>query len=267
MLPHAPLHGQIVSASGNSVAGARVYVYSLVVETKDRTCFLRGDDETHSAKDGSFTLPAIPHGLIELWVERQGYAAKRFNVRTPVPSVKIVLDQGATFRGRVLAPDGVAIESCEVWLEFDPYSLHNATCTPQGFLLKYLSPGDAILRVDIKAGSVLGLRSLSKKVHIEPNQQPQEDIRWPAGETISGEVVTTAGDPVSGIWIQALPRGTENLLNRIYPDSVRVQTDAYGRFTFWHLSPGSWVLSFYGIETTQEARTGEIDVRLVKRMN
>ena len=136
-----------------------------------------------------------------------------------------------------------------------------------GLRFEHLPPGlaDLDIRTRGKRDPILGGRVWQDGVQIPPNEILEKDIKWPAGETIAGRIVTSDGVPIPGAGIAALPVSkTPRHDGSGY--GVGVTADAEGRFVFRYLTfSGPWMLESkpHGYrETRLSVKAGTTDVVL-----
>src|SRR5262249_1576577 len=105
--------GRVVTPEGMPVADARVRLAS-VAPFEDPGCAARTDVSGNTKPDGSFTLPSVPRGKLELDVSHEWYVRRTFDVDTIARPRDLTVDRGATWTGRVLDPEGHVIDRCDV---------------------------------------------------------------------------------------------------------------------------------------------------------
>jgi hypothetical protein len=251
-------HGRVVSTEGIPVADAQV------VPLRFKSCSVDGGGDGVTAADGTFALPAIPHGRYTMLVRHRWYPDLEFEVNLPAPNQDLVLERGGTWTGRVLDPDGAVLSRCRIWMKKKGQIVGmGGGSFSDAFTLKALPEGKMELDVGLPDQSKLGRRSLKLEVVLQPQEQRHQDIHWPAGATIAGQVVSEeTGKPVANVYVVALPKGARELQNEGHPDSVTMRTDSEGRFVLRHLAPGTWTVHVFG-KPSREVTTGDTDVRLV----
>jgi len=191
--------------------------------------------------DGRFALPPLPHGELALRVEASGYATQIFKVAVPSPARDLAVDRGARWTARVLDPDGAALTRCMVRLRTPDDVEVSTGCTASGFDLRAIPPGDLKVTIEVPEHPALGRsRRWVSKVHVTPNETRSDDLRWPAGPTLAGRVVTPQGQPVAGVRVTTSSADRDRLF---WEGSLDAITDADGRFTFRHLAIGTWTVS------------------------
>lgn len=257
--------GRVLSPEKIPVAGAYVSVRDIAPSAAPE-CSERGDASVKTAADGSFELPALPHGSALLAIQHDWYTEGAFSITVPGAERELVLDRGMTWRGRVLDPDGKVIDRCALFVTLADQRLLTAQCSPRGFELTTLVPGKTKVSVRVEKHALGTFRTLERTVELATGAPLRDDVRWPAGDSIAGRVVDASGAPIAGARLTALPKGTVDRVDRFDADEVMLEADVDGRFTFRHLRPGTWVVRGdrrASQQTTVEIKTPATDVRIV----
>ena len=230
--------GRIIDAAGHPVAGARVLAED--VFPKGTECSTQGSAASTDS-GGKFRLPPTPHGRATLDVSAPDFAERRIDVEIPSSPRVIPLDSGAEWTGRVIDPEGMPIERCTIQVRTRDRIQVAAACSPAGFVLHHIPPGELELHVRIYGPHpTLGsTRVLLATVHLAPDELRNEDIVWPAGAVISGTAVTEDGAPVPGAEVLAISADVDRASAG---DEAGATAASDGRFTFQHLGPGDWKL-------------------------
>jgi len=247
--PRADVRGRILSPERYPIADAAISWGEVEdADAEDATCDVE-EAEHRSAADGTFVLRGIPHGRAILHVQHPWYADRDVEVSVPGPSPEIVVGRGATWRGRVLAPNGAIIDRCDVAVARPGGGVVSfSRCSTSGFVLRTLPPGEAQLVLSIEGDPALGARAATRSVRIVADEDRREDLRWPSGvggalAAIAGDVVTASGQPVPHARIIAIPEGALDDPNRLDQDEIMVDADAGGHFVLRHLPRiGTWLL-------------------------
>ena len=94
------LRGRVVSAAREPVAGASVDVQMIF---PDGTECNEGPElgGTTTAADGTFRLPPLPRGGVEIGVQKPGYGKRIFRIESNHAPRDLVIDRGAEWVGRV----------------------------------------------------------------------------------------------------------------------------------------------------------------------
>ncbi len=237
-LARTRLRGRILSRDGRPVRGAKIDLEHIAVQ---RQCSFSPQLPTAtSVSDGTFAFPDLPGDSAILHVRHPAYAPRSLEVQLLAGLQTIELQPGSTWRGRVLSTTRAVIADCRLSLEVKSETVASSRCSPEGFSLEHLPSGDARLLISTGDQSVLGMRSLKRTVHIGAGNR-QEDIVWPAGTTIDGDIVRPSGEPVPGAHLSAMPKGPNG-----YPlreGQVTAQADRLGHFVLQDLPPGAWILT------------------------
>src|SRR5262249_14289365 len=157
-----------------------------------------------SKLDGTFTLPKLPRGMVEIEIKHDWYVTTKLQIHNTGREREIVLGRGATWTGRVIDPDGVAIERCDLTIEKADRSTAYATCSGAGFAFTALPRGDTTVKVRLQEHPLGKFRLLKQRVAIAANELHRVDITWPAGESIAGVVVDAQGIPIAGARLTAI---------------------------------------------------------------
>ena len=180
-------------------------------------------------------------------VEKPGYGKRIFRLESNKAPRDSLIDRGAEWIGRVLDPEGKPLEVCHVELRTARYtgvSLESG-CTPRGFMFHDIPPGDLLLKVRARAQTASSLapsRVLRSTVHFAPNERRAEDIRWPTGLDVAGQVVDAAGRPIAAAWLRVFSRtSTVDLAeapSSFAPTTMR--TFALHHLEARQMTPSSW---------------------------
>ncbi|HEY5926951.1 MAG TPA: carboxypeptidase-like regulatory domain-containing protein [Kofleriaceae bacterium] len=236
-LPRSKFRGRLLSPEKVPIAGA----YVSTSEVAPTTGCSVGGTATESGPDGSFELDLL-HGTMKLDIQHDWYAEKHVELKVPSREREIILDRGITWTARVLDPDGKNIDRCSIFLTLDGGRIMTTKCSAKGFTFTTLVPGKAKLSVRVENHPLGTFRSLARVIQIGHGSK-LGDIKWPAGETISGRVVDPNGQPIAGARLTALPPGAVDLSDRFADGEVMLEAGADGRFTLRHLQPGAWTIT------------------------
>jgi len=265
---HSPVQGRLLSPAKVPMAGARIRVEGVRWKAdSEQECPISPAIEATSDLAGAFVLPGVPHGVARLHISHTQVAQTVVEVTVPGPVREIILDKGATWSGRVLDPQGEVIEHCAIWSKnMGTGVLSEGACSRTGFVLEPLPPGDTRLEVRLDLGSPLGRRRLVKTIHLATDERRQEDVQWPAGTAIEGQIISRRGGPIPRARILAVPAG-RHLRTDGSGSGVLVESDVNGRFVLGHLSPGEWVVEgdmrAAGRTAKQKALAGTTNVLLL----
>ncbi|UCF66447.1 MAG: carboxypeptidase regulatory-like domain-containing protein, partial [Acidobacteriota bacterium] len=205
------LSGIVLDPEGEPLAGADV--------TLDRRVsggfggnvmvMLRRDSETTDSQ-GRFVFEDLEPGKVTLAAVAPGYQkAERSEIEVPegedVEGIELPLDAGAFIVGQVRLSDGRPAAGArvrELREGQERFGLDSVTADGDGFYrLDGITPGT----VNIEAKHQDVLRTVRE---IEARAGANElDLVFEGGIDVSGIVVSTAGAPVAGAWVQLAPAG------------------------------------------------------------
>jgi protocatechuate 3,4-dioxygenase beta subunit len=239
-LPTAPLKGRITSADGRPIKGATIEIESIGVS--DACSFFGNRPAVESSADGRFSFAAVAKGTAQLKVKHPNFTSRQVRAVVPSSDNDIVLDEGATWQGRVVDPDGAPVADCRVVATAPPDFAATSPCTEGRFSLRRLPTGDIEVAVGTDEHSMLGARAWITKARIVDGEHRQQDLPLPKGITVAGVIVDDDGAPIPGARLSALPEGARQPPSALAREQVLVRADAIGGFTFRHLAAGAWVI-------------------------
>jgi 5-hydroxyisourate hydrolase-like protein (transthyretin family) len=266
------IEGTIVDPDGEGVAGAYV-----VATPQGRGPHERGSRSVVSGEDGAFALD-LRGGGHALDVEHDAFRRVKVPVEAPARGVRVVLPRGAAVEGEVLDEEGRPAAGAEVALgpagDDAPERLahRSARADAHGrFRLAGLDGGSALVvarRSAEEGGGVAGAR-----VEVPAEGTARAVLRFEAGLTLSGSVVTTDGAPVPDASVTALvdrrdARRDDPAVRLLADAPAEAVTDPAGRFTLRGLRPGGYLVSaakdgYVGPDRLRRAAAGDRDVRVV----
>jgi hypothetical protein len=260
------LKGRIVSADRRPIRDATIQIVSIVVS--DTCSFFGHRAPVKSAADGRFSFAAVARGTARLHVKHPRFVVQEVKAIVPSSDVEIVLDEGATWQGRVFDPDGAPLADCRVVATAAPDFVATSPCIEGSFSLGRLPAGDVEVAVGTEERSLLGVRAWKTKARMVAGEHRQQDLSWPTGVTVAGTILDEAGAPIADARLSALPRGERQPPSSLHPEQVLLRADGNGRFTFRHLAPGRWVIkgdlrAAHKGSIEVDATTDQTKVRLV----
>lgn len=256
------VRGRVLAPDGSPVVGASVVVKELVATNPD-DCFDNASAE--SGVDGTFSIASVPRGRMLLEMEHKWFAKHEVTVKHDGSPHDVVLPRGDRWTGRLLDPEGKPINTCSMSLKLADGRTLYAACNAGGFELRTLVPGKARLSVRIENHALGAFRLLHEDVQLAAGPR-RDDIQFARGEHISGRVLDKNGTAIPRAQLTALPKGAIEPPNRLHDREVQVEADELGRFTFRHMTPGTWTLHGIGRTHTQtrfDVATGRTDATFV----
>jgi hypothetical protein len=250
--PTADLDGRVIDEQGRAVAGASVEYRT--VRWDGTECSYKKDPPVATGPDGTFKL-RTRRGDVKLAVVATGYAVSALTVRNPSKGNTITVDRGASWRGRVRAPDGRALEHATL-------ELIGGTAQPMvegKFAIDHIDAGKHSLELNVENDPVLGTRKEWRLVSIVGQEQRLEDASFSSGLDLSGKAALTNGCVVAypvDLDANGIPRASAGIIVTVIPDPN-------GHFVFHHLPAGKWtVRTCKGISGSVVAEAGRSDVVL-----
>jgi len=283
----AAVNGIVVDDTGRPVAGARVLAVDI-----DRLIDLQDArrDGALSDEQGRFSIAALPSGSYRLQATHPDHPPATAGPvdcdgRHPVSQVRIVMNAGGSIAGRVVDAGGAPVPWATVRVGSQDSSSPRArrrvrrggrlrrrqgTADENGeFSIKGL-PRDRLLVV------ARGPDASSTTRRVDLSGTPRVDdlvLRLDVTGTISGQVVTSAGEPVAEVQVIARPDFWKEGFRRDARLRGRSQTmtDGGGNFELRGLTKGSYRLQASRSGSTfrrlgtggVEARTGDRDVLII----
>ena len=231
IIPHARVHGRVLTQAGAPVAGADVEVAGITAGGCGLMNVIGG---ATTAKDGTFSIEGFA-GVYTLLVRAEGYAMRDVAIPGGAQITDIVIDRGASWRGRVLAPDGSIVRGAR--MSFGRINRERVTIEVKdgAFAATNLTPEKYTMKIEVDDHPVLGTRIEWRDIQIKDGEARNEDISFSSGLDLAGVAKQPRGCVV------AAPAKYNR--NGIFDMRVRVKPDADGHFLFHHLSPGDWVIS------------------------
>ena len=264
LTPSDSISGAVVDASGQPVAGARVYPVQVRGEEHYEP-FRAAALRTLSNAEGLFTTRGLALNDWKLVVVADGFATARTDFVVPgTEDVRIQLTRGGSVRGQVVDLDGAGVAYVQMRvMESSPDESH----LRYGWNTRYVTTDESgHYRVENLEASEYGtmLASLFEDTYIVPPNGIR-DVRFSVAEgdeTLAptlevargGEVGGRVSDPVTGEGMNDVT--VTILINRRsapVPDWTKTRTDAEGRYRFAAIPAGEHRL--YLEEQRQNGKT------------
>lgn len=251
------LAGRIVDRAGRPVGDASVWARDAVVKIDGSDCELSDTDrrfEVPVRADGSFVLDSVL-GETTLEVSSPHYRTVEAHVHAGTSGNTIVLDEGASWRGRVLRPDGTPVPTAKL------VACHGGDeCTGVTklgtFAIEHLAAGTYELRLFVDHDPVLGTRHvILSRTTFTAGETRQADLQIAPGLELAG-----TGKP--GECVHAVAKGAARPFGRLAADEVQVRADSTGHFTFHHLHAGTWSVGNCDGSRELDVTAGRTDVAL-----
>jgi protocatechuate 3,4-dioxygenase beta subunit len=262
--------GRVIDRAGKPVPGAGVSLAATTGErapaASDSPAIPRGGGDGFESwtavtgADGRFTVAALPAGLMDLRVAKEGFAPVAVRA-APVPAGEgacdfgtVILEPAVEVRGLVVDRGGQPVSGAEVYAGKDLRRLRFATDAgvpidrkPEAttgadgrFVLPDLRRGE---RLDLEVRAA-GYRPGSAAGVPAPNTRPVR-IVLDRGVRVAGRVVDAGGRPVAGAELELRserPGGERGIIRHVGGATARTAADADGRFVFDGIPPGGATL-------------------------
>lgn len=212
--PGVVVRGQVVSAAGAPIAGARVMA---ATEPADAGWIGRTTPSVTSGPDGRFQLHGLEAGRVAVRAEKSDEGSAQWTEKLPAGSVREVLlrlESGASLAGIVRFPDGAPAPGAVVYAAYsrlnsfvtgqDPERLApRAVAGPDGrYHLRGLAAGSPRVSAT-RSGGPVQTRAGAVPVPLGEGEHKTLDLIVPRGETIRGRVVLPDGEPAAGALVVA----------------------------------------------------------------
>jgi uncharacterized GH25 family protein len=278
----APVAGKVVDKNGDPVSGARV-LYSGASNWGQQA------DPRHDAAvtddSGTFRFDALPRGSFRFIARHKKYEPGSSKIVeldgiNEKAGVQILLEAGATLRGKVVTSTGEPAPSARVRVQvrIDGFAWsrpRQAYADDHGeFMIEGLPKKELELVALHEKGS-------SKVVDVDAREGGEQKvtITLDITDTISGVVVNTKGEPIEGAQVWGWPDWRKNqAANKNVRADWRLRgrntelTDAGGRFTLRGIKKGIYQLrasppnvsvrGFGFFRSPVEAQAGDKDVKI-----
>ncbi len=243
--------GHVVDEHGKPVAGAQVEIDGVTI----KQCGVRIGGGAKTAPNGLFRLSAL-RGQLAVLVHADGFATREITLPAGSRDNRIVLDQGASWQGRVLAPDGKVVTGARVSLRTVNRDNVDFKVVDGAFDIARLTPTTwSTIHLAVDNDPVLGSREEWFDVKIELGAQRTDNLQFSSGLDIAG----TTADVNS--CVVAL-REDYHVSGGGHGMRVVTQPDTSGHFVFHHLWPGEWAITGCQHYPVVVAQPGRSDVVL-----
>jgi hypothetical protein len=232
VFPLTTLHGRVVDSAGSPVRDAEIDLHGIEFDG----CTITAAASVKSSRAGTFALTGL-RGDYEVLVKAAGFATADVTLLAKDKQHEIVLDQGASWRGRVVAPDGRVVTSAK--LSFGQINRDRLTIDVANgrFDAERITPSKYYtLKIEAVDDPVLGTRTEWRDIAIQPGEHRTDDIAFSGGLELAG---VAKKDP--GACIVAAPAKYNR--DGIFDMRIRVKPTADGHFTMHQVPRGDWVVS------------------------
>ncbi len=236
VLPRAArLHGKVVDARGEPLAGAAVALGSLFESPPSLT-----------KEDGSFEVAPSTDAAAEVVIRVRGKPTKRFP-STAITKGPLSLDDGHPV---AVVIDGSGRPSPIVRVRYDVF-VHVDTGWKHSDGVAEI--GDALVdnagtwRIGVPDGDRVRVRAIaadgreSTPVELDLKAEPKGGFMvsaiLPAYGTLKGQVVGPTGEPLDGMLVEVGKPNEQSLTPKVWRTAL---TDAQGRFDFGDIEPGAY---------------------------
>jgi len=211
------------------------------------------------AADGSFRIEGPSGDLRRLVASAPGHAARLLRDIPMGTDLRILLEKGVAFRGRVVDPAGKPVDGAAIAVvplrRTDLEPLEGRTSEEGRFLIENIAPG----RYDVTL-SKDELAPFHDPGLVIPPDGLEKDYTLISGFSFVGQVVTEEENlPVQGVQVEVVDR---IIRGRSSPHQSRklgpFTTDAEGLFRIEHLAPGELRLMLKGQGFGAEVRSFQV---------
>ncbi len=211
--PTGTVRGLVVVPDGDSPAGG-------VVSAPGVALFWEPEGTaTPVAADGSFVLAGLPAGFLRLEAWVPGYPPESAeNVRVPgggvLEGVRIEMEPGLTFRGRVVRTDGTPLEGAEIR---QGGAVVARTDAAGRFAVRGFDPGSAGLEASREGYRTRRFR------YRDPTKEPYDEevvLELAEARALTGRVLAEDGTPLAGLEVRAFSTGAGGNVGATMADGV-----------------------------------------------
>jgi len=248
----ALFEGTVVDDTGRPVGGARLSLSGPPLTKRGNTYL--GD--SRSGEDGRFTLRWRAPGAHTVHLQHPDFLSTELPVTLPDSGTRLVLRSGASVEVEVQDEAGLPLPRSEVYLHDGYRQVRGQTDASGKALLHPIGPGRHAVVAATPEDEPL--RTVRGEAEVRGAERHTVRLRFTPGPRLSGVVVDTAGRPVEGVEVRALPlwrvespvgdRVLSPYASRLYREWTSGSprpclSGPEGRFTLTHLTPGPWVVT------------------------
>lgn len=240
------VRGRVLTGGNDPVAGATVHAHGMGIAQQGWQWGVQLDPSrdalAESNAQGEFTTRALPAGQeLRLLARKQGLLSRiassmSLSADAAPPEVTLVLETGASIRGRVLDADGKGLPGVQIytWAQneaLESYNRNNPISDGNGhFEVQGVLTGTVQLHAHLP-GRLIDTLTVEGLVAGEVREGVE--IRVRAGGEVSGRLELPDGGPAAGVllYIQVSVDSNSTMLH--------AQTDAEGRFSVGGVADGA----------------------------
>lgn len=229
--PITRMTGRVVTAAGTPVAGAIVDLHGIEFDG----CTISAGASVKASRTGVFTLEGL-RGDYEVLVHADGFATRDTMLLVKDRAHDVVLDEGSSWSGRVLAPDGSVVRTAA--LSFSRINRDRLVfeLTDGAFDMKRLTPGSYTMKIESTDHPTLGTRIEWRDIVIADGEHRTDDVKFSSGIDLAGVVTGDA----HGCVVAAPAKYNRD---GIFDMRIRVKPTSDGHFVMHQVPRGDWVLS------------------------
>lgn len=238
------ISGKLVDEHGKPVEGAR---FSLNQSEEDSAS--DAEDGIRTDEDGQFVLDVARSGTWKVSIRHERFLPQELSVQAPAEDVRWVLQEGAVVEGSVTDEKGVPLKGVRVilWKSGESWRMQLAARTDDRghFSMGGLRAGSYAIEA-LLTGEI-GDRQASRTLELRDSERVEVSLHFEPGWSLSGLVVDEAGQPLpeASVSMEAQvenPPPWRRGKGRRSGLGPQLRTGGDGRFTFRHLSAGTYTV-------------------------